>query len=224
MARDRLQAIDADFNVVLEAATGTTTRDMLFRAYAENVLQNGIAQNKRALGYEPEHTIAYAGAKRNDLAMARANDLVVIEFNLVLDVIEWIDAQLILHSPVLTGAYAQSHAWFTDSGDPMDPMAPVRAESYSVLSTLPYARKIERGLSPMAPDGVYEAVATLARQRFGNVAAIKFEYRSFPGGAIGAWSRTNSAAALARDIRGGDPRRHEEWLQRQPSIYIDAGI
>ncbi len=223
MARERLQAIDADFDLILNSAMGDAARDAMFRTYAEGVLQEGVAQNRRALGYEPEHTIAYAGAKRNDLAMVKSTDLVVVEFSLVLDVIDWIDAQLIIHSPVRTGTYARSHAWFADNV-PMDPLAPVWAESYSVLSTEPYARKIERGLSPMAPDGVYEAVATLARQRFGNVAAIKFEYKGFPGGNIGTWSRTNSAAALARDIRGGNPAKHEEWLQRQPSIYIDAGV
>ena len=63
------------------------------------------------------------------------------------------------------------------------------------LNTQPYARKIEgyRGLggvvhrapsSPQAPDGVYQAVATLAQRKFGNVAKITFSYRTAIGGEI----------------------------------------
>lgn len=223
MARDRLAAIDKDFDLIINSVRDETGRARVLREFAEKVLREGQDQNKRALGYLPEHTTYYAGGRRNDLSQVKSTDLIVFEFNLVLDVIEWIDAQLILHSPVRTGQYAQSHAWFADDV-PMDPQNPVPAHGYNVLSTQPYARKIERGLSPMAPDGVYEAVAVLARRRFGNVAAIKFEYKSFPGGAIGTWSRSASAAVLAREIRGGNPANHQEWLQRQPSIYIDAGI
>jgi len=52
------------------------------------------------------------------------------------------------------------------------------------LNIQPYARKIERGQSSQAPDGVYQAVATLAQRRFGNVAKITFSYRTAIGGAI----------------------------------------
>ena len=38
--------------------------------------------------------------------------------------------------------------------------------------------------SPQAPDGVYQAVATLAQRRFGNVAKISFSYRTAIGGEI----------------------------------------
>lgn len=223
MANDRLRAIDKDFDLVIESAWGESAKADALRQFATQELTRAQDQNRRALGYTPEHTTFYAGGRRNDLQGVRSTDTIVFEFSLVLDVLEWIDAQLIIHSPVRTGRYARSHAWFADN-EPMDPMNPVAAESYSVLSTEPYARKIERGLSDMAPDGVYESVATLARRRFGNVAAIRFEYRSFPQGRIGSWSRSASAAALAREIRGGNPAGHEEWLQRQPSIYIDAGI
>jgi hypothetical protein len=55
------------------------------------------------------------------------------------------------------------------------------ASRYEFVSTVPYARKIERGLSPQAPDGVYQVVAVLAQKRFGNVARIRFSYRALPG-------------------------------------------
>ena len=48
------------------------------------------------------------------------------------------------------------------------------ADEYVFINTVPYARKIERGSSSQAPDGVYQAVAMLARDRFGNVARITY--------------------------------------------------
>ena len=92
-----------------------------------------------------------------------------------------------------------------------------------MLNAQPYARKIERGQSDQAPDGVYEGVATLAKRRFGNVAFVGFGYRSFPGGAVGKWAQTASAARLVKKVRGGNPRTHEDWLTRQPAIIIDPG-
>jgi hypothetical protein len=84
------------------------------------------------------------------------------------------------------------------------------------VNVQPYARKIERGESPSAPEGVYEAVATLARQRFGNVARIRFEYRVPVGGgtALEAWAgRTGQRRRAGR-------QRSSEWNRRQPAIVI----
>ena len=87
-----------------------------------------------------------------------------------------------MHSPVLTGRFAKSHELFADGVDTENPNIAPPAEEYVFLNTQPYARKIERGRSPQAPDGVYQAVATLAQRRFGNIARITFSYREVRGG------------------------------------------
>jgi hypothetical protein len=67
------------------------------------------------------------------------------------------------------------------------------AEEYTFINTVPYARKIERGSSRQAPDGVYQAVANLARRKFTKLAKITFSYRTVLGGTGGAKSERNPA-------------------------------
>ena len=90
-----------------------------------------------------------------------------------------------MHSPRLTGHYASSHVLFADGAE-TSVNNPAPAEEYVFVNTTPYARKLEgtKGRppsSPQAPDGVYQAVATLAR-KFSNVAKVTFSYRTVAGG------------------------------------------
>lgn len=218
----RLDAIDKDFDLILNEALGEKAQTAILREFAEKALSDAQATNRAALGYVPEHTLTYDGGRRANLDGIKPNSVISFEFQLLTDIIEWIDEQLILHSPVRSERYARSHVWFADNVE-MDPRKPPPADGYVVLNAQPYARKIERGLSPQAPDGVYEGVAALAKARFGNFVYVGFSYRSFPSGAIGDWARTESAAQLARDIRGGSAAGHEEWLTRQPAIFVDPG-
>ncbi len=63
----------------------------------------------------------------------------------------------------------------------------------------------------------------MAKRQFGNIAYVGFTYRSFPHGAIGAWSGSASARKMAREVRGGRASLHRKWLTRQPAIIIDPG-
>jgi hypothetical protein len=95
--------------------------------------------------------------------------------------------------------------------------ADTAANEWVFISTVPYARKIERGQSSKAADGVYESVAAIARQRFGNLAQISFAFRSLSGSAsdLGKWaSQTRSGGRIRNEARRSD------WLQRQPAIVI----
>ncbi len=96
------------------------------------------------------------------------------------------------------------------------------ASEYAFLNTQPYSRKIERGESPQAPEGVFQVVATLAQSRFGNIAKITFSYRAVMGGAIGAWAMTPSARSLAArsGSTGSSDIKRTEWLTRSPAIII----
>lgn len=77
-----------------------------------------------------------------------------------------------------------------------------QAGEYVFLNIVPYARKIERGLSPQAPEGVYQTVAVLAQRRFGNLARVTFSYRTAVGGGIVGGKLGNRAE------------------QRQPAIIV----
>lgn len=218
----RLDPISRDIALMLDEELSPEMQSAQLAQFAGQALVEGQDINREALGYVPEHDLFIDGAKRMALQGVNPRSIVTFEFHLLTDVIQWVDEQLILHSPVKTERYARSHVWFADDVE-MDPLSPPPAESYIVLNAQPYSRKIERGSSDQAPAGVYEAVATLAKRRFGNIAYVGFSYRSFPGGAVGEWADTALAARMARDVRGGSASKHRDWLTRQPAIYIDPG-
>ena len=156
----------------------------MLAAFAADAIEDAKQQNKRVLGVVPPYEVYVDGREGAPLTSVQPNGTIRAEFQLVNEVLAWINTQLQMHSPVLTGRYAKSHELFADGIDTENPNMAPPAEEYVFLNIQPYARKIERGLSPQAPDGVYQAVATLAQRRFGNVAKITFSYRTAFGGAI----------------------------------------
>jgi hypothetical protein len=88
------------------------------------------------------------------------------------------------------------------------------------INTQPYARKLEKGASSQAPDGVYQSVAVLASRRFGNIAKVRFGYRVPLFGSINAWADTASAARWAAAKSERRESLRAEWLRRQPAIII----
>lgn len=222
----RLDPIERDIRLIIDQDMGEEAQNKVFREAGAAALAEAEAINERALGYVPEHDLFVDGAKVQSLAAARARSVAIFEFHLLEDVIRWVDDRLILHSPVgnteKSPEYSKSHVWFADGVEfDIDNIPP--AEQYIVLNTTPYARKIERGLSQQAPDGVYQGVSAEAVRRFGNIAYVGFTYRSIPGGAVGKWAQSATARMLASTVRGGNPRTHTDWLTRQPAIAIDPG-
>jgi hypothetical protein len=223
MAIDRLNPLLRELELIVAETTSPAAQAQYLRDFARQELAKAQAQNKQAIGYVPDHDTYVDGTQVADVNGAGPTSVILYEFHLLIEVLEWIDSILQMQSPVLTGRYQRSHQWFAD-GEAFDITAGVPpAREYVVLNTQPYARKIEDGLSSQAPQGVYEVVAGMARRRFGNVAAIQFGFRSLPHGAIGAWAQTAGARELARTVRGGRPALYEEWLTQQPAILIDQG-
>jgi len=130
-------------------------------------------------------------------------NVIVAEFKLVDNVIMWIHNQLETHSPVKSGRYKRSHALFADNKQ-IEAVPPIPiADEYVFVNLVPYARKIERGESAHAPNGVYEAVAHLAQQQFRDIARITFSYRTaltgvIIGGRFGNRSENRNPAIIIR--------------------------
>lgn len=222
--RSRIQIIDRDLSVTLPEAS-EAGRAKLFQEFAREELGKALQQNKAVLGQMPDYETRVDGAPAR-LDTARSTSTVEFEFELADEMYRWIFEMLILNSPVGKATdprpghpelYAKSHVFFID-GNEYDPEGPVPMpqDEAVFVNVQPYARKIERGLSSQAPDGVYETVALMARRRYGNFADIKFSYRTpFNFGAIHAWADTTSMQSPYR--RGG---KRDEWLRRQPAIVI----
>jgi hypothetical protein len=198
----RIQPISRELELMMAQDLGPKARSAILAAFAAEAIEEAKQQNKQVLGVVPPYDVYVDGREGAPLASVKPDGVIRAEFELVNEALAWINTQLQIHSPVLTGRYAKSHELFADGVDTENPNAAPPAEEYVFINIQPYARKIESGRSSQAPDGVYQAVATLAQRRFGNVAKITFSYRT----------------AISGEIIGG--RAGDRSSQRNPAIIV----
>ncbi|HVL73890.1 MAG TPA: hypothetical protein VM434_18615 [Beijerinckiaceae bacterium] len=222
--KTKIQVVDRDINVLFPGFMDDKAISAEFARFARQEFGTAQAQNKTVLGRAPPHETYVDGVKGASEDAVKPDGRIVYEFELLDEMYDWIRAQLEKHSPVgktddhrpgHPGLYRATHVLIAN-GEVIEPGEPVpAAEEAFFVSLVPYARKIERGLSPQAPQGVYEAVAALAQQRFGNFAKIRFSYRSPAIGPIAAWADRTTMASPGR--RGA---KRTDWLLRQPSVVV----
>lgn len=181
----KVEPLDEDIRIVISDLLSPEAQSAAFADFATQALADAEATDAQALGYTPTHTTFVDGGETDDLSSVRPNGTIVFVFDIVLDVLTWLDEQLQLHSPVGSGRdphpglYKKSHVLYADGTEVDITAKPVPvASEYVFLNTTDYTRKIEAGESPQAPDGVYEGLASMANSKFGNIAAIKFSYRA----------------------------------------------
>ncbi len=168
--------------------------------FARQEIDAAAAQNKAAIGHSVDYETFVDGVKSDRFEIVAPNGIIVAEFDLGSDLIQWIVEQILKHAPYLTGRFRKSIRIFAD-GVEVDSWSdiPEGVEEIVITSVVPYARKIEEGKSTQAPDGVFEAVAAMAAARYGNQANIRFTYREPMGGAteLESWARAHSAQSTA---------------------------
>ncbi len=200
--KTKIDPINRDIEVMLNSALSPAARSKAFANYASEQIDSAKQTNKQILGRIPHTTITVDGREGAALETVRPDGVIVAEFDLFNDVLKWIADQLELHSPVKSGEYKRSHTLFADGTETrVGETIPGDVREFVFLNTVPYARKIERGASSQAPDGVYQGVAVLARRRFGNIAKIWFSYRtpisgSLVGGRTGNRSDSRTPAII----------------------------
>lgn len=204
--RTRVETIDRDIDLLLRDDLSPAARSRTLAEFAERTIAEASQTNRRILGRDPIKTVYVDGRAGAPLTSVRPDGEIVAEFDVFSDALAWIGAQLERHSPKRSGRYSRSHDLFADGREiPIGSQVPL-AEEYVFINTLPYARKIEIGQSSQAPDGVYQAVATLARRKFGNVGRVSFSYRTAMGGAIVGGRAGNRSAgrypAIIVTLRG----------------------
>jgi hypothetical protein len=192
----KVDPISRDIELFL-ADISPAAQSAALASFAKETLDEAIQTNQAGLGVVPSYETFVDGRKGADLETVHPDGRIIFEFDLLSDLLIWIDLMLIRHSPVgkppkdpHPGLYKGSHTLFVDGVedtvtlDETNHKTPQGSE-YVFLNTQPYARKIEGGLSRQAPDGVYQAVATMATQKFGRIAKIEFTYRRLAGAARG---------------------------------------
>jgi|SRR5262245_6138683 len=204
--RARIQPVARDFQLLLEEATSPQAISKALAEFARDQLNEAKQINRQALGYDPPLSVYVDGVLNKPIEAVK--NVVVGDFQLIDGLLMWIHTQLEMHSPVRTGLFKRSHALLIDGREfkPIAPPFPFGNE-YVFVNLVPYARKIERGLSPQAPDGVYEVVAHLARAQFGvGIGQVTFSYRTVLEGVIVAG-------------RAGDRSQ-----QRNPAIIVKGRL
>ncbi|MCX5570616.1 MULTISPECIES: hypothetical protein [Kaistia] len=214
----RIDSIERDIAVMLDETLSPEARSLELASFARRELAEAQRINLQALGQVPPHDTYVDGRAGAAIETVRPDGVVVFEFEMLQDIFAQIGEMLVQASPIRSGRYARSFLFLAD-GVVVDPGAAVPpASEYVFVSSVAYARKIERGLSSQAPDGVFQAVAAIAARRFSNLASISFTHVVLQAGQIDEWANTASALRHAR--RHGRRKAPGEWLRRQPAIKI----
>lgn len=234
----RVQPIDRDVALIIDQSLSPRAISAQFAEMAKSFLDGADDTNKAILGRIPRSHTFVDGSEGRALEQVRPDGVIVREYELVIDVLQWIADDLVAHSPVGSrgdkhpGLYRASHTLFADEkeipiGDDIPP-----ADEYVFTNYVPYSRKIEGGSSRQF-DHVYETTAARARARFGNIASILFTYRGLIGRSSGAGSLINplndpTRAARARGRGGrfvstGGPKAYNVASKRFPVIVVKVG-
>lgn len=217
--------IDPAERVTVASILGETLRErqVAAAAFARQGIAEADAINRTVLGRTPPRTITVDG--REGAALDSVNPdrgTILVEWELVTDLLEWIGDELVARSPKLSGRFRESWTLFADGIEtPLGGVIPP-ADKYVFVNLQPYARKIEIGKTKsgrnfviQVPNRIAERTAKDARRRFGNQAKVMFGYESVQaGGAINTW---------ASGTRSGGKRRgraRKDWLTRQPAIIV----
>lgn len=178
----KIEPLDRDIQLILSETLSPQARSAALAKFAGEEIDGALVHNTRVLGHAPPYTVAVDGRVGAPLQSVKPEGVIAAEFEVFSNVLVWIDEQLQIHSPVKTGRYKKSHILYADGVETSPTVIATAADEYAFVNSQPYSRKIERGLSPQAPDGVYQAVAVLAQGRFGNIAKVSFSYRAILGG------------------------------------------
>lgn len=224
--RVKFTPINVSYEKMVSSLLSPEQQSRMFAEFASQVIEEGKAHNAKVLGRVPPYTVAVDGRLGAPLTSVRPNGVIFVEYELVFEALTWIADMLEQFSPVgkapkdpHPGLYKRSHVMIAD-GIAVEPGAiPPVAKRISFVNTQPYSRKIERGLSPQRPEGVYQAVAKLASSKFSNVAKIQFGYETPLFGAIDEWAASPAGVAWGRKKRKG-AKGQAEWLRRQPAIIV----
>jgi len=213
----RIDSIERDIALMLDETVSPEARSLHLAQFAREQLAQAQQVNQQALGVVPPHETFVDGKSGAAIETVRPDGVIIFEFEMLRDIFAAIGEMLVRASPVRSGRYSRSFLFLADDVV-VEPGALVpEASEYVFVNTMPYSRKIERGLSSQAPDGVFQSVAAIASRRYSNLASITYGFVVLQAGMIDDWARTGNARRLAgrRKRKAAD-----EWLRRQPAIKI----
>src|SRR4051812_29597140 len=140
----RVESIERDVRLLVSELLTPAAQSKIFAEMAAEYLAEADETNLRALGHPVASHTYVDGREGAPLISVRANGGVIIrEYNLMQEAVQWILQELRLRSPRLTGRYSKSHVLYADGSQVSAGATVPPAERYVILNTTPYARKIE---------------------------------------------------------------------------------
>lgn len=184
----KVEPLEKDIELLIAQDLSPAAQSRMLAEFAMETFAEVEQSNTEALGHPPRSERFVDGREGASETEVRPGGTIVYEFELVSEVFAWIATELERHSPVghgkdkHPGLYKRSHVFFAD-GVEADAFNPPAGTQQGIFSNAqPYARKIDRGLSPQQPEGVYEVVTSMASRRFGNIVKVQFSYRTVAKG------------------------------------------
>ncbi|MES5483571.1 hypothetical protein QMZ05_12505 [Bradyrhizobium sp. INPA03-11B] len=189
--RTRITSYERNFQLILDRNLSAAVRSKRVADFAQAQIDDADAINAAALGGSaPPKTVTVDGKQGAPLDSVNPDrGIIIAEWRLVGEVLLWIYSTLVARSPVVSGEYQRGHTLYAD-GTKSNPARPPLAGEYIFINVVPYARKIEIGKTESGRDFViqvqnriYERTAEDAVRQFGNIAKIRFTYKSASGAA-----------------------------------------
>lgn len=224
----RVDSIERDVNLIINELLSPEGRRKQFVEGATEYLAEADETNRQALGRIPRNKTFVDGRQGVPIASVREDGVIIREYDLIHDVLLFVDASLKQLSPVGSGPdrrpghpgfYRKSHILLADGTEvPVGTPIP-EATDYVFVSTAPYTRRLEKRW------GVYEWTANKTRQRFGNIAKINFSWVSplITKYVPGARNREERARERAEQPRAKWAARAIERESRVPAVIVTLG-
>jgi hypothetical protein len=178
--RTRITPIAQTINLLVQNNLSPDAQKKAVASFAQGAIDEADATNNRVLGRVPPRTVTVDGREGAPLTDVKPDGgSIIIEYELITDVLVWIGDTLRARSPVQSGAYRDGWTLLADGQEVglTDEVPP--ADQYTFVNNVPYARKIEVGLTEsgrsfvvQVPNRIAERTATDAAAKFGNIAKI----------------------------------------------------
>lgn len=217
--------LDRDARLIIDELLSPEAKSRQFAAGARELLADTDETNRTVLGRIPRSKTWVDGTEGAALETVRPDGIIVREYELVIDALLYIGAELERNSAVGTGSdkrpghpgfFRKSHVLFADGQEVAMSATIPDAGEYVFLSDAPYARRLERRYS------LYESTAAKAGRRFGNIARISFGWRSpLLSYVAGGSNRAERAALRQQPARQAAMRM--ERSTRLPAIIVNMG-
>lgn len=207
--KTRIDPIAETIKLIVANTLSPSAQSAAVASFAQGAINEADATNQRILGRIPPRTITVDGTVGAPLESVRPDGgSIIVEWEIVTDVLAWIGQTLRERSPVVSGAYRDGWTLLADGTEVSEGGQTPAADVYTFVNTVPYARKIEVGLTEsgrpfviQVPNRIAERTAKDAQSRFGNIAKIQSTFISL---AESYTLKTNARGARRRaDRRAG---------------------